>query len=100
MRPDTGVRCRRSATNMIKSRPHQKIGIEKPVTEMPIKVWSYQLPRLTAAVAPAGTPISTANSMADRDSSTVAGNSVKNSVSTFSLVTTEVPKSPCNSAQT
>ena len=60
---------------MISSRPHQKIGIEKPVSEMPITVWSRIEPRLTAAMMPAGRPISSASSMAAIDSSTVAGNS-------------------------
>ena len=49
---------------MISSRPHQKIGIEKPVSEMPISVWSNSEPRLTAATMPAGRPTSSASSMA------------------------------------
>ena len=53
-----------------------------------------------AATAPAGRPSTTANSMPKNDSSSVAGNSVPNSVSTFWLVTSDVPKSPCSSCTT
>ena len=51
---------------MISSRPHQKIGIEKPVSEMPITVWSRIEPRLTAARMPAGRPISEREQHGDR----------------------------------
>ncbi len=57
-------------------------------------VWSSHDPRLTAAKTPAGTPIATAIRIAKSDSSTVAGNSVMNSVRTGRRVTIDVPKSP------
>ncbi len=79
---------------MISRRPHQKIGIEKPVSEMPITVWSRIEPRLTAARMPAGMPIASASAMANTDSSTVAGNRAKNSPSTGLRVTIELPRSP------
>ena len=85
---------------MISSRPHQKIGIEKPVSDRPISAWSNRLPRFSAATTPAGMPMPMANTIAKKDSSMVAGKSWKNSVSTRSLVTIEVPKSPCRSCQT
>ena len=64
IRPETGVHCRMPENRMISSRPHQKIGIEKPVSETPITVWSRTEPRLTAARMPAGMPITSASSMA------------------------------------
>ena len=67
---------------------------------MPIKVWSYRLPRLTAAIAPAGMPIRIANNIAQTDNSMVAGNSATNSLSTASLVDSETPKLPCSNCQT
>jgi hypothetical protein len=36
MRPDTGVQPSATEKVRISSRPHQKIGIEKPVSEAPI----------------------------------------------------------------
>ena len=80
---------------MISSRPHQKIGMEKPVSEMPINVWSKIEPRLTPAMMPAGRPIEVAMSRAHSDSSTVAGNRVKNSWRIGWRVTIELPRSPC-----
>jgi hypothetical protein len=50
---------------------------------------------LIAASTPTGTPISVAMMMAQRPSSTVAGNRAMNSVSTGFFVTSELPKSPC-----
>ncbi|MNL86742.1 hypothetical protein D3C87_2155800 [compost metagenome] len=61
---------------------------------MPISVWSYQEPRLTAAMTPAGMPRMTAKSVAQKDSSTVAGNRVRKSRTTGRLVEMDVPKSP------
>ena len=49
--------------------------------------WSKTVFRLTAARIPAGSPMSTANSMAQSASSTVAGNSAPNSAITGSRVT-------------
>jgi hypothetical protein len=46
---------------------------------------------------PAGMPSVTATIMAQIESSSVAGNSVKNSCSTGRRVTIELPKSPVNS---
>ena len=66
---------------------------------MVISPWSNTLPRLTAAIAPAGTPMAIANSIAHSDNSIVAGNRVRNSVSTFSWVDSDTPKSPCSSRQ-
>ena len=52
------------------------------------------VPRFTAAITPGGMPTTTANSIAHSDSSIVAGKSCRNSCSTGSCVTIEVPKSP------
>ena len=62
--------------------------------------WSNHEPRLTAASTPAGMPMETASMIAQSDSSSVAGNSVKNSWRTGRLVTMEVPKSPCRMLKT
>ena len=96
MRPETGVHCRMPEKKMISSRPHQKIGIENPISAPVIEIWSNQLPRLIAAITPTGTPISVAIRMAQSPSSTVAGNRVRNSVKTGFLVTSELPRSPCS----
>ena len=79
---------------MISSSAHQKIGIEKPVSEAPISTWSKVEPRRTAATIPAGRPIASAISKAQSDSSTVAGNRVRNSDSTGWRVTIDLPRSP------
>ena len=99
MRPDTGVHCRMPENRMIRSRPHQKIGIEKPISAVPMIAWSNHEPRLMAAKTPAGMPSTMAKMMAQSDSSSVAGNSSRNCDSTESFVEIEVPKSPCRIPQ-
>ncbi|MCY1488951.1 hypothetical protein D9M68_226600 [compost metagenome] len=84
---------------MISSRPHQKIGMEKPTSAVPIIAWSMAEPRLIAAITPAGMPRMIANRIAQSESSTVAGNSSKNWSMTGFLVTIEVPKSPWSTPQ-
>ena len=95
MRPETGVQPRMPEKNMISSRPHQKIGMEKPTSAVDMIAWSVTLPRRTAAKTPAGMPSATAKRMAQSDSSTVAGKSVKKSSATGRLVTIDRPRSPC-----
>ncbi len=56
--------------------------------------WSKMELRLTAAMMPAGMPTRIANSMAQVDSSIVAGHSVENSWITGACVTAEMPRSP------
>ena len=95
MRPDTGVQCRMPENRMISNRPHQKIGMEKPVSERLINAWSKVEPRLTPAMMPAGRPMMVAMNSAHSDSSTVAGNRLRNSVRIGWRVTIERPRSPC-----
>ena len=51
--------------------------------------WSIQLPRRTAARMPAATPSTVASTMAQKASSSVAGNRAMNSPSTGFLVENE-----------
>ncbi len=99
MRPDTGVHCSMPEKRMISRRPHQKIGMEKPISAVPMMIWSNIEPRLMAAKTPAGMPSTMAKRMAQSDSSSVAGNSSRNCDSTESLVVIDVPKSPRSTPQ-
>jgi len=86
-RPETGVHPRKTEKNKIIKRPHQKIGMEYPVRDAPIIVWSKAVPLLTPARIPAGSPIKIAKIMAQKDSSSVAGKRIKNSSRIGFLVT-------------
>src|SRR6056300_1735103 len=96
MRPDTGVHCKCPENTMINNNAHQKIGMEYPTSADDINNRSHSLPRLTAAITPAGRPKRTAKTMQHSANSKVAGNSAKNSSQTGRLVTKDCPKSPCN----
>ena len=61
-----------------------------------MEIWSNHEPRLAAANTPNGMPMRTAIKMAQTASSIVAGNSVRNSLSTGCLVTSDEPISPWN----
>ena len=100
MRPETGVQPSPTENVRISSSPHQKIGIEKPVSEAPITEQSHTVMRLTAAMTPAGSPMSSASSIAQTESSIVAGKRAKNLRKTDSWVTVDKPRSPCSAFQT
>ena len=97
MRPETGVKpsCHREEHDEQQAPPEDRHGIadQRHASSAPGR---RQLPRLTAATRRPARRSATANSMAKNDSSSVAGNSVRNSVSTFCWVTSETPKSPCS----
>jgi len=73
--------------NRIINSPHQKIGMEYPVSDVAMMVWSKYVPLLTPAITPAGSPNRTAKIMAQMESSNVAGKRVKNSSNIGFLVT-------------
>src|SRR6185436_4530821 len=80
MRPDTGVQPSCTEKSRISRSPHQKIGIEYPVSDTPMTPWSNTELRRTAAIMPAGMPRRSAKRIAQTASSMVAGKSVKNSL--------------------
>ena len=72
----------------------QKTGNDTPVSATTTTNVSVKLPRLSAAKTPAGIPTRSANSIATRVSSRVAGKRRASVVATGTRVNTERPKSP------
>src|SRR3954453_9256556 len=78
----------------MRSRPSQKCGIERPTSAtVPLAEWGSE-PRLTAAITPAGTPITSAMRMLRNASSSVIGMRSTIVAPTLRPVRCETPKRP------
>jgi hypothetical protein len=81
-------------------KPSQNTGTETPSSIALMVSTSSAEERRTAAMMPAGTPMTIANASAAAESSTVAGKYWASFVETGCASTSDRPRSPCRTAAT
>jgi hypothetical protein len=80
--------------------PSQKLGVLMPHSATPLATLSHQVPRPTAAMMPAGMPMSSAMTIAMPASCNVTGSFCRTRSSTGCCVRSDSPRSPFSTPPT